>query len=221
MAKLNMASIKLRVAQDQSGRMKAAAEQRAFEVFSDAVIGMQVEFEDHPVTREIAGGIDSPNLSGTLGGNQYAPKSLFAFIGFPKGDKPLDPIRDALSPDDPAGPKLSYSGKGVRNNNASFSFQISAPNKQAIYKRTPMPWASGWSWAQKVETRIPGFSRFMARFMPDASDAKSRSKGGTQVKQNVRGGEYMAPAGGYLSGIFANFLAQVKSYNKGGLRRRF
>ncbi len=84
-----------------------------------------------------------------------------------------------------------------------------------------MPWATGLSWSQKVETVIPGFAQFLARFMPFADDAVSRSKGGTQLKVTVRGGEYSAPDGGYLTGIFQRFLEQVRTYNKGGLRRRF
>lgn len=216
MAKINMASIKVTVAKDEDGVLKKAAEQRAEQVFEDAVIGMQIEFEDHPVTQEIKGGIASSNISNTLGGGS-APKNLYSFIGFESGDDPIEPIQNALSPEDPAGPKMKYAGKSIKNDNAQFSFDISAPDKQAIYRRTPMPWASGWSWAQKIETKIPGFARFLAKFM----DEPSRSGGGVQLKQKLRDGEYSPPEGGYLTGIFARFLDRVKDYNRGGFRRRF
>ena len=213
-----MASIKIKVAQDKSGVMKKAAEQRADQVFEDAVIGMQIEFEEHPVTREIDGGISSPNISNTLGGGA-APKNLFSFIGFEAGSNPIEPIQNALSPEDPAGPKLQYGGKTITaDKNASFTFRVSSPDKQAIYKRTPMPWASGWSWAQKIETKIPGFARFLNKFM----DEPSRSGGGVQIKgHDLRSEEYSPPDGGYLTTIFQNFLARVRQYNKGGLKQRF
>lgn len=221
MARVNMAAIKVAVAKDSGRAGQQAAKARAQDVFEDAVLGMQIEFEDHPVTREIDGGIYAKNLSGTLGGG-HAPKNLSAFIGFPQDSEPLAPIRDALTPDDKtAGPKLVYRGKETAKGNARFVFEVRAPDKQKIYKRTPMPWATGWSWAQKIETRIPGLQQFLNRYMPFASDEVSRSKGGTQLKQDIRTDEYQAPEQGYLTGIFRNFLAQVREYNKRGFRRRF
>lgn len=219
MARVNMAAVKIAVAKDTSGRMKVAAKERADQVFEDAVIGMQLDFDSHAVTREIAGGVDSANLSDTLSGPSYPPKNLYSFIGFDAaGDTaPLDPIWDALRPTDPAGPKITFEGKEVKAGNARFKFLVRGPDKRAIYARTPMPWASGWSWAQKVETRIPGFSRFLARKMGEPS----RSGGGIQIKYDLRGDEYQPPEGGYLTGIFDRFIEQVRGYNKGGLKRRF
>jgi hypothetical protein len=214
-----MAAIKVTVAQDKNGVMKKAAQTRAEQVFEDAVIGMQMEFENHSVTKEVAQGIGASNISKTLGG-KAAPKNLYSFIGFEASENDqTGPIRDALSPDDPAGPKLRYGGKEVMSNqNARFKFEISAPDKQRIYKNTPMPWASGWSWAQKIETKIPGFSRFLAEFMGDPS----RSGGGVQIKgHDIRSEEYTPPDEGYLTTIFQNFLNRVRQYNRGGFRRRF
>lgn len=223
MAKINMAAVRIQVAKDSGSAGKAAATERANQVFEDAVIGMQIDFEEHPVTQEIAGGITSENISNTLPGSRYAPKNLYSFIGFEAGDDPLEPIRDALNPENSAGPKLRYVRKETNGGNARFRFEVRAPDKQRVYKRTPMPWAKGLSWAQKVETSIPGFAYFIARFMGDPS----RSGGGVQAKnahgelQQVREEEYQAPEGGYLTGIFTRFLDQVRAYSKGGLRRRF
>lgn len=224
-----MAAIKVLVAKDQTGRMKAAATQRANEVFEDAVIGMQIEFEDHPVTREIDEGLYARNISRTLGGGN-APTNLYAFIGFSTDDpvSPLEPIRDALDPSSAVGrfigPQMRYVRKDLKDGNARFIFDVAAPNKEAIYKATPMPWAPGWSWAQKVETHIPGFASFLAKYM----GYPSQSHGGIQAKDRngnlveVRpGAQYRAPAGGYLTGIFDSFIARVRQYGKGGLKRRF
>lgn len=223
MARVNMASIKVAVAKDEAGRMRAAAKERADQVFADAVIGMQIEFEEHPVTREIAGGVYAPNITDTLGGGK-APRNLYSFIGFDREDgDPLEPIRDALMPETPGGPKLRYVGRETVRGNARFKFEVKSPDREAIYRRTPMPWAPGFSWAQKIETHIPGFAHFLSRFMGEPS----RSGGGIQAKDRegnliqVRDAEYRAPEGGYLTGIFQRFAAQVRSYNKGGLRRRF
>lgn len=224
MARVNATALRVLVAKDSTGKLKAAAEERAETIFNEAVIAMQVAFEDHPVTREIAGGINSENISNTLPGAQYAPRNLFAFIGFPKDSRPLDPIRDALNPDSKigrkAGPKMVYKGKDVQGNNPRFTWSVVAPDKQLIYKATPMPWAQGWSWAQKIETRIPGFAHFLAKFMPNADDQLSRSKGGTQLKQQIRKAEYQPPENGYLTGIFNDFLNQIRSYRKGGFKRK-
>jgi hypothetical protein len=223
MAKVNMAAVKVQVAKDSGKAGLSAARERATQVFESAVAGLQEDFETHAVTAEIEGGITSENISHTLGGSQYAPKNLYSFIGFPAGSNPTEEIREALSVDSPVGPAIRYVRKEVSKGNARYRFEISAPNKQAIYKRTPMPWASGLSWAQKVETEIPGFAHFLARFMGEPS----RSGGGIQAKDRngrlvtVREDSYTPPEGGYLTGIFNRFLAQVKGYAKGGLRRRF
>lgn len=229
MARVNMAAIKVAVAKDSGNAMRNAAKERAQQVFEDAVLGMQIEFEDHPVTREIDAGVHSPNISQTLGGGSN-PKNLYSFIGFDEGDSvsPLEPIRDALDPSNSLGkvigPRMRYAGKEVRTGNVRFKFEVAAPLKEAIYKATPMPWATGWSWAQKIETRIPGFVHFLARYM---GNPPSRSHGGIQAKDGegnlikVREGEYQPPAQGYLTTIFKNFIAQVREYNRGGFKRRF
>ncbi len=228
MATVNMAAVRVSVASDNSGRMKAAATQRANEVFEDAVIGMQIEFEEHDVTREIAGGVSASNISRTLGGGRET-KNLYSFIGFSAQDpvSPLEPIRDALDPSSTVGkiigPQIRFSGKAVKDGNAQFKFEVAAPNKTAVFKATPMPWAPGLSWAQKIETSIPGFASFLAKRM----GVPSQSGGGIQAKDKngnpiiIRNESYEAPDGGYLTTIFENFLAKVKQYGKGGLRRRF
>ena len=56
--------------------------------FEDAKKAALQAFEEHPVTREIESGIDSPNISGTLDN----VTNLFSFIGFSAGDNPIAPI---------------------------------------------------------------------------------------------------------------------------------
>ena len=52
---------------------------------------MLAKFDLHPVTREIRGGSNAPNISGTMhSGN------LFGFIGFSAGSDPISPLRSIL-----------------------------------------------------------------------------------------------------------------------------
>lgn len=216
MAIINMEQIRINVAKDQSGKQQAAAKARANDVFEDAVIGMQVEFEDHPVTQELDGGNEADNISDTLGGNGSAPRNLFSYIGFDEGDKPTDEIRERLTPDHAAGPKLKYAGKVPDTKQAAYVFNIVAPKLESIYKATPTPWARGLSWAKSIESYIPGLGA-LAHFLPRTG--KGRSGGGIQVEGVVALKSFKARP--YLSEIFANFLTQVKSFSRGGFRRRF
>ncbi len=46
------------------------------------------EFNNHPITQEIKGGISANNISGTLNGIT----NLYSFIGFDEGTDPIKPI---------------------------------------------------------------------------------------------------------------------------------
>ena len=60
------------------------------------------------VTREILGGKNASNISGTLGG--YG--NLFSFIGFPEGSSPVDPIVELLQQPLFHGPRELVGRKG-------------------------------------------------------------------------------------------------------------
>jgi hypothetical protein len=210
MAKVFMPKIVEEVAHSKTAEpiLRRAATQRAGEVFDDAVLEMKAEFEKHPVTVEIDGGNGAANISQTLGGGA-APKNLFSFIGFDNGDKPTDEVRKRLDPTHVDGPKLRYSGKDYRKNETRirYQFYVITPDKDAIYDATPIPWAKGLSWAQKIEDNIPGFANFMAKFMPNPP---SHSEGGVQSKNVLRGGDYTPPPGGYLTQIFTRFMLRLR-----------
>lgn len=222
-SQINMASIWVRVAKSSSAnnKFKQAATARAEEVFTDAVIGLQKEFEESPVTQEIDGGISSSNISETLLGGP-APQNLYSFIGFPNNEAglPTDPIRERLDPEHEDGPKLIFNGKtGV--NTTNYKFKIKGPDLKAIYSKTPLPWAKSMSWAQKIEGRIPGFAHFLAKFWKKEN---SRSGGGIQVDATVRAATYRPPRGGYIQTMVGNFFTRVKQYgkfNQGGWRKRY
>lgn len=128
------------------------------------------EFLSHPVTAELMAGPSSANISGTLGGIT----NLFAFIGFDASDKPVEPILQMLE-----NMNYNYSGEakiGVR-------YYIDIPEASDIFKATPMPWASGRSWAKGIETGISGLGYLLRK-------EKGRSGKAIQSKNKVRGGRF-------------------------------
>lgn len=218
MATLNVARLKVQLAKDARGTIKAAATKRVNAIFHQAVDKMVEEFDEHKVTKEIEGGVGSDNISETLRGGK-APENLFSFIGFKEGSKPTEEIRKRLDPTHPAGPKMKFETKNEQK--ATWTFRVTAPDRKRIYAATPFhKWAKGWSWAEQIETHIPNFQRFIARFMPNASDAVSRSKGGTQATRDLRDADYTPPPNGYLNTIFNNFIGRIKDATKLGGRGR-
>ena len=126
-----------------------------------------------PVTREILSGPKGTNISGTLGG--YG--NLFSFIGFSEGDKPIDPIIELLSQTNFRVTKF--------NRNGSAKLTIEMPSKEQIFRVTPLPWATGISWAQRIEIGMSGLGMYL-----NTSSPKSKSGSGIQVKNKVRSGRF-------------------------------
>lgn len=179
--------------------------------FKPAVEQMKQEFEANAVTREIAGGLDSNNISNTLegdfvkGGKNISNPNLWGFIGFDSAqsspDEVLAPIRMRLDPRHPEGPKFIYRGrdKGL----IRYRYEIRAPNEDAIFGDTSLPWATGISWARRVEQGISG----MGQFLNVTDRPSSRSGGGIQIEAQLRSGRYKPTP--YLSRIFNNFLRRA------------
>lgn len=190
--------------------VKVARERLNDEVFLPAVESLKEAFDQHPVTEEIRGGIDSPNISDTLDAHFReeakkgdSPANLTSFIGFDEGDDPLEPIEERLDPSHPDGPKMVYKNKD--SDSLTFHFEVKAPSTEAIYDVTPMPWGSGGiSWAKRIEQGIPGVGYFLNSFTKKGS----RSGGGIQIGNQLRGGTYRATS--YLSGLFKGFIDSIR-----------
>lgn len=140
--------------------------QRAFQKKKNEMIA---EFLNHPVTIEIKRGVNATNISGTLGGGSG---NLFSFIGFNAGDDPIEPILRLLESTD-----FDY----VRASKKRINYRINIPTAKDIFSVTPMPWASGRSWAKGIETGISGLG-FYLRKEADSS----RSGIGIQSPRRVR-----------------------------------
>lgn len=128
------------------------------------------EFNNHLITKEIEGGIGSPNISGTL--NNIT--NLYSFIGFETGTDPIEPIRSILL-------KINY--RIIKSNKeASSQVIINIPIAQEIFDVTPMPWAVGRSWAKGIESGISGLGYYLYK------NKNSRSGLGLQSQKQIRTG---------------------------------
>jgi hypothetical protein len=140
---------------------------RAFEKLKTKMIA---EFQGHPVTREIRGGINSQNISGTLGGIT----NLYSFIGFDSNSDPIEPIEDLL---------LRTDVRFVKINKQMIEFEVTLPEAEEIFAATPLPWAPGRSWAKGIESGLSGLGYYLKK-----SSSSSRSGLGIQTSQKIRKG---------------------------------
>ena len=131
------------------------------------------EFISYPITQEIMEGPSASNISGTLGG----VSNLFAFIGFDAGDQPLAPILERLEAVDIIYNR-EYKEKGI-----GVSFNVFLPTAEDIFAITPLPWATGRSWAEGIERGLSGLGYLLRK-------NKGRSGAAIQTSVKVRGGRF-------------------------------
>jgi len=142
--------------------------------FKEIKAEMIKEFLSHPVTQEIMEGPSAANISGTLGG----VTNLFAFIGFNEGDQPVAPILESLE-----AAKIIYD-KEYKEKGIGVSFNVFFPTTEDIFAITPLPWATGRSWAEGIERGISGLGYLVKK-------SGGRSGAAVQSRVNkVRGGRF-------------------------------
>jgi hypothetical protein len=152
------------------------------------------QFNTHPVTLELEGGINSSNISGTLSG----VTNLYSFIGFENGEKPTEPIREMLH-------KSSFAIKNISATGViTINFDI--PSAESIFKVTPMPWAEGRSWAKGIETGISGLGYYLK------INKNSRSGLGIQSQKQVRSARFNNTK--YISALINDFNVKIKGLEK-------
>jgi len=181
-------------------------EQR-FKLFSDrAVKSFFKRFDEHKVSREILGGKNAPNATGTL-----SDGNLFTFLGFDeKKINPVIELRNFLHS------SISVEYKGFQSGRVLYVAYF--PEWSEIYNETPLEWAKGRSWVRGVEHGVSGLGRFL--YLKSRESPKSRSGRGIQIKGSVRGGK-MRPIK-YLAELRRDFLREVEGFrnNLVGKRRR-
>ena len=148
------------------------------------------EFLAHPVTLEISAGPGAKNISGTLNGTS----NLFAFIGFTPGEDPIKPIIEILE-------RIDFKeGSGSKT---GVDFLIDMPQSSDVFAVTPMPWATGRSWAKGIETGISGLG-----YLINKAGKSSRSGVAIQVKNKVRSGGFSNTP--YISALLKKYENKFK-----------
>lgn len=192
MATLNYSSLninvgKLRVVRDSALELAESKVSSAKSSFLES-------FTEHEVTKEIEGGADSANSSGTLGG--YA--NLFSFIGFENGDRPTEIVKNLIN-------KIRLVNRSYRkvvSDSTIISFEVSVPSISDFENATPVPWAKGTSWLIGIERGISGFGYFISRI------GLGRSSGGIQSDSKIRGANYSPTK--YFSKMYNDFIKKIR-----------
>ncbi len=186
--KINKASIRKKVA--DSAAFKKAADWHATRRFNKEKRRLLQEYDIHPVTLELEGGVTADNISGTLG--NYG--NLFTFIGFPAGTDPAGAVRSFL--------KSAIKMKRVPSKGTSaVNYNITVP-ALSDFQIAKMPWEAN-NWVQAVESGISGFNYFMSK-----AAISSRSGGGIQINNKLRSINKSANIR-YMSKILNDFKKRI------------
>ena len=152
-------------------------------------------FDSHPVTKEIQGGASATNISKTLGGIG----NLFTYIGFDSGSQPINPLRKLLE-----FYQIHYHPRPKY-----MSIQIEVPTKEEVFAATPMPWATGRSWARGIERGISGLGQYLVK---SSRMAKSKSGFAIQTDAPVRGGRFSNTS--YMSALLNAYYKEIEKLEK-------
>lgn len=177
-------------------KMEQAATAAAIKQLDDAKDQMLEEFDNHPVTKEIEAGVESSNISGTLGG--YG--NLFSFIGFDRGSNPIQFLRNLIIN------TISLPKKPFAKRRGVYFFRVKVPTMKTLETETPLPYEKSRSWIRGIERGISGIGYFIFR---KRNNSYSRSGGGIQTEKKARGGVRFGNMP-YLSRILENFYKKAK-----------
>jgi hypothetical protein len=160
------------------------------------------QFNQHPVTKELEGGIGASNISKTLPGTK-SDANLFSFIGFAEGSNPTQEVRQILEQEIDLNQKPTIK---TLETGIEFRFKVLAPTLKSIEAQTPLPWENGRSWVKGIERGISGLGYYLSgRFK---SPEPSQSGGGIQSSYKVRAGSFVTVE--YLGGILRDLKEKLK-----------
>ena len=173
----------------QSGKfVKPKVEPRLVKEFKIMKEKMLSEFDNHPITRELEQKTSADPSAFVSHG------SLFGFIGFEKESYPTEIVREMLEKSE-----LKF----IRINGGIVNFKALYPSKEELFAATPLPWASGRSWLNGIESGISGLGRYLKTENLDSS----RSGGGIQSKSKFQSGRFTNTK--YISEILNNFIEKI------------
>jgi hypothetical protein len=165
---------------------------------------MMQDFESHPVTRELKSGSGSSNISGSL------PRgNLFGFIGFENGDDPTAQIEKLLSRTE-----IILKRRAMGSNGFIWTYLVTAPSLNELYKASPMPWASGLSWVQEMEGKgIPNLGQYMFK-----RSSVGRSGAGIQNSKLSGGGRVKID---YVKSLLNKFESDLNSIDASRVSKKY
>lgn len=209
-AKIDPVKWDFRAVKSKSAQIMATGQIKA-EITAEVIAKVELlknllisQVRNHNVSQDIENGKSDPSgdydSSGCCGG--YG--NLWAFIGFNKGDEPINQITSTI--------ENHKTFVSVRPYKDVVRVTATIPTKEDAYANTPMPWSDGRSWAQGIALGIAGWGRFLS-----TGDAKtSKSGGGIQVDHdNLSSGSFPRPPKfqrtSYLAPIFAAASTRLNS----------
>ena len=171
-SKLNNRSIQQKIS--RSRRFNQQLEKVANDKFKKVKQRLMKNFENHPGTQEISGGVSSPNISDSLGG--YG--NLFSFIGFQEGSSPIDEVKIFL--ENSIKLKIQRRNKSHRRT-IEKKCSINVPSVKDFSSVARMPFEGGNSWIEMIERGMSNFSNYMNK-----KTKASRSGAGIQIEGRIR-----------------------------------
>jgi len=147
--------------------MRRGMEREAKKEFNRIKQEMIKEFLDSPITQEILGGPDTSNSSGTLNG----VSNLFAFIGFDAGEQPIAPILNLFEKQ-----TIKFE-REIKRPKIGNRCRVDLPTADDIFAITPLPWATGRSWAQGIERGLSGLGYLLR---------KNKGRSGAAIQSRVK-----------------------------------
>lgn len=181
-------SVLKKARKDSAKALKAQFYKSIQDEFNTIKEQMIRDFLSLPVTQEIMAGPSSSNTSGTLSGKG----NLFGFIGFEQSDNPIEPILDLLE-----------SSFIVIREGSDYLVTITIPSAASIFGATPMPWATGRSWAKGIESGISGLGFYVNK------SGAGRSTAGFQLSKKSQGGNFKRVQ--YVSAFIQKYIKRFSS----------
>ena len=152
------------------------------------------EIDEHQVTQSLENGTKSSAL-----GYQA---NIFEFLGFNRGDKPVEVLRSAYS--NFIHLKRVPLKKKVSATKINYDFTVSYPSLTEIYAQTPLPWGGGRSWVRAIEKG--GVSNFNFTL---ANSRFTTSRSGTAIQSEYQVRDFNYKPVPYLSPIINKFRANL------------
>lgn len=179
--------------------------------FNAAKQQMIAEFENHPVSQEIASGPLGPNSQYINGvNNQGNGNNLFSFIGFESNERPIDDVISFLeqSINITKKPNLNY-----KKNLYRFRVRYPTVKDDQLSKAAPMPRGTSINWLYAIERGISGINSYYFDRKKTFASSESGPAFQAQTKRGepirLRSGARFKTVRNYFTGIINKFVKKL------------